>query len=563
MKIKQALTIFVAAAMAVSASACSTSTSSSSTASSSTNSSTESTAGSSSAASSDAITDEGASNPMPICTDGSITLSIACPDNYYSAAPTTDELPVWAWVKEHTGISIDWQVVPNSEFGTTIQTRMASGIDLPDILSSSSIDTTIYGEDGMLVEMSDLIARFGENFNSVLAEKPNLLPLMKTPDGKVYHLSTTRDEELYAGAIGFQIRKDWLDRLGLEEPKTVDDWYTVLKAFKEQDANGNGDPNDEIPMSAESSVTNIYRWGNAWGLRLWQSDGFSIDENGKVQYDFLKPEAKEVNEFVAKLYAEGLMDPEAITNTADDLTSKAINNQLGSSLYWQELCPTWNKALKATGDETAQWVQVRTPEGPNGYPGHIEMLGYASGKWSISKDCENPEAAFKWLDYNLYNYDCVVTRTIGVEGQTYNIVDGKYVMTDFVTNNPDGLGYVEAIRSTGGWSPVNVTNYAELIQLFKLADDQEIARAQAVADQIIPKTEFAISSLEEAEELNLLYTDITTYRDEMMTKFFLGTESLDNWDTFTQTLMDMGIEDVLAIKQQQYYRLLSFGYTQY
>ena len=346
MKIKQALTIFVAAAMAVSASACSTSTSSSSTASSSTNSSTESTAGSSSAASSDAITDEGASNPMPICTDGSITLSIACPDNYYSAAPTTDELPVWAWVKEHTGISIDWQVVPNSEFGTTIQTRMASGIDLPDILSSSSIDTTIYGEDGMLVEMSDLIARFGENFNSVLAEKPNLLPLMKTPDGKVYHLSTTRDEELYAGAIGFQIRKDWLDRLGLEEPKTVDDWYTVLKAFKEQDANGNGDPNDEIPMSAESSVTNIYRWGNAWGLRLWQSDGFSIDENGKVQYDFLKPEAKEVNEFVAKLYAEGLMDPEAITNTADDLTSKAINNQLGSSLYWQELCPPGTKRSK-------------------------------------------------------------------------------------------------------------------------------------------------------------------------------------------------------------------------
>jgi len=167
------------------------------------------------------------------------------------------------------------------------------------------------------------------------------------------------------------------------------------------------------------------------------------------------------------------------------------------------------------------------------------------------------------LDYNLYNYDCVVTRTIGVEGQTYNKVDGEFVMTEFVTDNPDGLGYVEAIRSTGGWSPISVTNYAELIQLFKLADDQEIARAEAVADQIIPKTDFAISSLEEAEELNLLYTDITTYRDETMTKFFLGTESLDNWDTFTKTLVDMGINDVLEIKQKQYDRLLSFGFTQY
>ncbi len=559
MNIKKALTIMIAVAMTASASGCSSN--SSSTGSSTAGSSGNTSSGGSPASS--GITSEGASNPMPISSDGTLTLSIACPDNYYSAAPTTDELPVWAWVKEQTGVSINWQVVPNSEFGTTIQTRMAAGIDLPDILSAGSIDTTIYGEDGMLVEMSDMIAKYGENFNSVLAEKPNLLPLMKTPDGKVYHLSTTRDEELYAGAIGFQIRKDWLDRLGLEEPKTVDDWYHVLTAFKEQDANGNGNPSDEIPMSAESSVKNIYRWGNAWGLRLWTSDGFSIDENGKVQYDFLKPEAKEMTEFVAKLYKEGLMDPEAITNTSDDLTSKSINNQLGSSLYWQELCPTWNKALKAIGDETAQWVQVRTPEGPNGYKGHIEMLGYASGKWSLSKDCKHPVEAFKWLDYNLYNYDCVVTRTIGVEGQTYNKVDGKFVMTDFVTNNPDGLGYVEAIRSTGGWSPVSVTNYSELIQLFKLADDQEIARAEAVADQIIPKTDFAISSLEEAEELNLLYTDITTYRDETMTKFFLGTESLDQWDVFTKTLVDMGIEDVLAIKQKQYDRLLSFGFVQY
>jgi hypothetical protein len=127
----------------------------------------------------------------------------------------------------------------------------------------------------------------------------------------------------------------------------------------------------------------------------------------------------------------------------------------------------------------------------------------------------------------------------------------------------ENLGYVEAIRSIGAWSPVSVCNRADLIALFKLADDKEIARCEAVYDQIIPKTEFAISTLDESDAITRLYTDITTYRDEMMTKFFLGTESIDEkWEEFTRTFESMGIHDVLAVKQQQYDRLLSFGYEQ-
>ncbi len=507
----------------------------------------------------------GASNPMPIIPAGQTqTISMACPDNYYSAAPTTDELPAWAWIKEQTGVSVNWQVVPNSEYSTTIQTRMAAGVDLPDILSAGSLDTTIYGEDGMLVELSPYLEKYGENYAIIAETAPNVKPLMMTPSGSIYHLSTTRSEELYAGAQGWEIRYDWLENLNLEMPVTTDDWYQVLKAFKEQDANLDGDPNNEVPMTTMSNVTNIYRWGNCWGLRLWTSDGFSIDENGKVQYDFLKDEAREMTEYVARLFKEGLMDPEAITNTSDDLTSKCISNNYGSTLYWQELCPTWNITLHNLGITQADWGQTRTPVGPNGYPGHIETRGYVSGQWSISKDCQDVDTAFRWLEYVLYNEAATVTRTIGIEDMTYTVDDnGGYHMTEFVTNNPDGLGYVEAIRSIGAWSPVSVCNRADLIALFKLADDKEIARCEAVYDQIIPKTEFAISTLDESDAITRLYTDITTYRDEMMTKFFLGTESIDEkWEEFTRTLESMGIHDVLAVKQQQYDRLLSFGYEQ-
>ena len=59
------------------------------------------------------------------------------------------------------------------------------------------------------------------------------------------------------------IRKTWLDALGLEIPTTVEEYHNVLKAFKEQDANGNGDPNDEIPYSCRNKGDSI--WNATYG----------------------------------------------------------------------------------------------------------------------------------------------------------------------------------------------------------------------------------------------------------------------------------------------------------
>lgn len=73
--------------------------------------------------------------------------------------------------------------------------------------------------------------------------------MVTNPDGHIYTLPGKKPLRPKGCDTPF-INKAWLDRLGLEIPTTVDEWYEVLKAFKEQDANGNGDPNDEIPLTA-------------------------------------------------------------------------------------------------------------------------------------------------------------------------------------------------------------------------------------------------------------------------------------------------------------------------
>ncbi|MCM3747869.1 extracellular solute-binding protein [Paenibacillus pasadenensis] len=494
-------------------------------------------------------------NPMPIVTDGSVTLTVAAPDNPYAAASLAQNLPVWQEIEKATGVKIKWDVVPGSQFQTAMQTRLASGTNLPDVILST-FDLYKYSKDGLLLQLDDLIAKYGENAVKVFEAKPLLPALMKTPEGNTFHLSGTRDDEVAAGPYGWLIRKDWLDQLGLAEPVTVDDWYSVLKAFKEKDPNGNG-KQDEIPMTNYNGVTQLYNWGNAWGLHLRTSDGFYPDANGKIQYEWLDPKAKEMVVFLNKLVKEGLLDMEFAVNKKDQMTSKIIRSLSGATLAWQESNTLWTNKLREAGQPKAQWVMTTPPGGPNGYKGHIEKTGVVNGYAVINKKSPNAEAAFRWLDYVIYNEENMKRMTLGVEGKTYEMKDGQPVMTDFVTQNPDGLGAVEVIRSVGGWQLFSQASKLDYIAKLKQTDEILAERAKLVQPYLVPTAEFAMPTEDEFTKINRKLTDITTYKDEMVAKFILGQEPIDKWDQFTKQIQAIGIDEVVAIRQSQYDRLMS------
>ncbi|MGG1518125.1 extracellular solute-binding protein [Paenibacillus oryzisoli] len=503
--------------------------------------------------SSSAAPSAGPLNPMPIVTDGSVTLTVAVADNPFAAASLTQNLPVWQEIEKVTGVKIKWDVTPSSQFQTALQTRLAARTNLPDIMFTS-FPMYKYGEDGLLLQLDDLLKKYGQNAAEVFKQKPLLPALMKTPEGKTYHLSGTRDEEVAAGPYGWLIRKDWLTKLNLKEPVTVDDWYNVLKAFKEKDPNGNGKA-DEIPMTNYNGVSQLYYWGNAWGLHLRTSDGFYPDAKGKIQYEWLDPRAKEMVVFLNKLIKEGLLDMEFAVNNKDQLTSKIIRSLSGASLAWQESNTLWNNKLKEAGEANPQWLMAMPPAGPNGYKGHIETTWLGNGNAVINKDSKNAEIAFRWLDYVVYSMENSKRATLGVEGKSYTIQNGKPVFTDFVLSNPNGLGPVEAIRSIGGWQLNSMVMKKEFVSMLKLTDATLMERAKQIEPYIVPVVEFAIPTEDEFSKLNRKLTDISTYKDEMVTKFILGQEPIEKWDSFTKQIKDIGIADVLSIRQAQYDRL--------
>lgn len=149
--------------------------------------------------------------------------------------------------EKEAGITIDWDTYINSEWGDKKSVLMAGG-DLPDAFwgSLALSDGDIAQNQSLFIPLEDLIEEHMPNLMAAFEAEPSLRALVTSPDGHIYSLPKKLPLRPKTGNQLF-INQKWLDNLGLEMPETHEEFYDVLKAFKDQDANGNGDSNDEIP----------------------------------------------------------------------------------------------------------------------------------------------------------------------------------------------------------------------------------------------------------------------------------------------------------------------------
>lgn len=499
---------------------------------------------------------------LPIVSDGSVTLTVATNDNNYTPKSYTQNLPVWQEIEKKTGVKIKWEVAPGNQYTSTIKVRMAAAKGLPDIFRLPA-DPVKPATDGLIIPLDDLIAKYAPNIRKYFDQFPIIKKLSLAPDGKIYALGSDVSGTTYADPQGIIINQAWLDKLGLKEPKTLDDWYNVLKAFKEKDPNGNGKP-DEIPLSTRDSVINgstvsgLYMFGSALGLHLYYSDGFYPDKNGKVQFEWIDPRAKELVVWLNKLYKEGLIDPQYTIKTADDIISGISRNIIGTTTHFLNNANRFAKAQKQGGVENPNWQMTLPPSGP-GVTGRYEEYGPISGWMGISKDAKNPEVAIKWLDYIFASEEGNRYVTFGIEGQSYKMVDGQPQFTEWATQNPDGLDVNDALRSIGA---MPVTSWVRSLEgpwsrqpiaVLKTVPDS-VKQAEKLKGTSVPAIPLGLPSVEEVEATTAINADIQTYKAEMLTKFITGQAPID-WDKYVSTMKSMGIDKLIEVKQKQYDRV--------
>ena len=519
-----------------------------------------------------------ASKPtLPLVEPGTKTLTIATMDSWFAPKSFNENLPIYQEFEKLTGVKIIWEAIPINDYDAVMSTRLASGQNLPDIFVVPwDANSDKLGYDGVTLPLNDLIDKNAYYLNQVMEAYPVVRSALTAADGNIYAYPGFGEgfikdvADLEKGEITHpganlclnvsMIRKDWLDKLNLEVPENLDDWYNVLKAFKTQDPNGNGKA-DEIPVTATFNVRDIFRFGEGFGLyRSGNAESrWSVGKDGKVYFKDTMDEFRQTLEFLNKLYNEGLLDTE-YANVGYSRTTEKINRNLVGALTsdWISNIPTYNANLKNGGVSDANWIPVNPIMNPDG-----EVL--VNNRWSvwktaaISVTCKDPELAMLWLDFQTLSPQGVALTTLGIEGVSYNMVNGKAVLTENAKNPPDGISTGEFLYSLGarGQLPYPQTKefyqvmWEELPDLLTYGDRFTKEQVRDPFPSTLPFTE------EETAVRMDLETTILTYCDEMTTKFIEGKVSLNDFDVYVKTMESYGLPKLVETYQLAYDRFMS------
>ena len=476
-----------------------------------------------------------------------ITVSMFLQDSADQAIST--DLPIIQEITKRTGVNFEFVAAPNTEdqFREKFNVTVASG-DIPDIMVSTYRDDMMkVAEQGTFAALDDYIDQYAPNLKKILDENPDYIRDIRASDGNIYFLP-------FIGAVKtfkvWMLRGDWLDKLGLEVPVTLDDWYNVLKAFKEQDPNGNGEA-DEIPYTTRNTQAGVLAFMEAFGISGFEANEQFFIEDGQVKYAYTDPRCKEALEFINKLYSEGLIDSEYATNDTNVWLSRLTNEVSGACQDTTARAYSLGTQVRAANaDSDAYFVVVAPPKGPDGTQMTTSQMQAIRGFTAISADSPYIKEIVQLFDY-FYSEEGSLLMNFGIEGETYTMENGKPTYTENIANDSQGRSILSMLNIYGHreWAYKQDIGYEDALL------DETYVNYRNDMEQYIRPTIPALSFTEEEREvINSTYTEIQTYKDEMINKFIMGKEPLDNFDSFVQTLKNMGIDDVLAVEQAAYDR---------
>ncbi|MBJ9987038.1 MULTISPECIES: extracellular solute-binding protein [Paenibacillus] len=464
---------------------------------------------------------------------------------------TYAEMGMYKELERITGVKVDFQHPPTDSTQAQEQFNlMMVSEKLPDVIETSWIGYPGGPEkaiqDNKIIKLNDLIDQNAPNLKKLLDEHPDWKKQVTTDDGSLYMFPFFRGGDKVRVFYGPSIRKDWLDKLGLQMPTTIDEWHEVLKAFKEKDPNGNGKA-DEIPLYfTKDDIGTDAPFLGAWGINY----GFYQIDNS-VKYGPIQPEYKEFLATMNQWYKEGLLDKDFAAPNDKLFDAKMTGNQLGAA-------PTYNgggigKYANLMKDKDPKFNLVAAPypvlnKGDKPIWGQKDFATNGIGA-AISTSNTNPTETVKWLDY-AYGEQGNLLFNYGKEGEAYTMKDGKPVFLPEVLNPPSGVSLQQSFakhnRST--WSAPFVLSDEFQMQYLALPNQKDALTvwSQPTGERKMP---LVTPTKDESSQFASIMTDINTYKDEMFLKFIMGAEPIDNFDKYVKKIEAMGINDAIKIQQ--------------
>lgn len=498
---------------------------------------------------------------------GTHTLKIMGPEssNPYIKFSEREKYSAWEEFEklfEEKGIKPEFEIVAVDQYETTLQTRMASAVDLPDFLNVSYLDdVTIlnYVDMGTILPINEIIEEHSDGTAKKFfseggkGERSNILNTAE--DGNVYWISqiqaTTYDGKPGSTCMGISVRQDWLDALDMEVPETADDFYNMLKEFRDKDVNGNGQADEVLAFNPAGFTNGIAQW---FGL-VTDISSFVIEE-GKVTSPWYQEGVKDYFAYLNKLAKEGLMDTSLIGSETGDQLDKVVAENKAAAIFTYAM-QTWYEP--STGVEGAAYL----PIGPLKAVDDIEPVNaieppfLSYNRWAFTNKCEDLEAAGALLDI-LCSEEYQTLTQWGIEGESYEVVDGENKLLPIALNDAweqaaeEGKAIGDMIWANGSMFPkrrfVPMENEISVVPDYKAEYQREIIDYHPTVP-LGNSNYFPVPTMEQVERKLEIITDLKTQSEELATQLILGQLSLDDWDAHIESLKALGLDELIEIDQ--------------
>ena len=466
----------------------------------------------------------------------------------FNNMPFDSNWQVWQEAAKRTNISLKGTIsLSNSNEEEAFNLMMSSG-NLADIIGyvdASSLEKL--GRDGGLIPLNDLIKEHAPNIQKVLDEDARFRQTAYSLDGNIYQIP--KNQELKAAEFWW-IRQDWLDKLNLKAPTTVDELHDVLYAFRNEDPNGNG-LKDEIPLFDRAGWKQPDEY-----LYLWDTSLEFYPRDGKMKYEPLEENFKTGVSNMIKWYQEGLIDPEIFTRGASSRDT-LLGGDLGGCTHDWVSTANYNSTLQET-IPGFQMAAIAPPADQNGVVKE-RVSRYPGVGWGISSQCKDPVTVIKFMDY-FFTEEGSDLMNWGIEGDTFTRdADGSKHFTDTVLQSElTPIGY---LRSIGAQYRIGMCQdgdyeYATMkedgIEANKLYNGHDEWFDDSLPPYLDGKMALKYTSDDETEYKNIM-ASIKPYVDEKFQSWILGVNDFDSeYDTFIKELKARGIDRALEINQKAY-----------
>ncbi|WP_245640093.1 extracellular solute-binding protein [Paenibacillus dakarensis] len=420
------------------------------------------------------------------------------------------------YIEDRIGIDIQVNTPPPEVYDEKLDVIMSSG-NLPDMLHAyEPVWFDNYVKQGAFMPLDDLIDQYGPHLKEKI---PGEVWDRVKYGGKIYSVPSLSE---VAGVELMYARQDWLDRVGLHPPVTLEEYYEVIRAFTEDDPDGNG-MDDTIGLTLTVNLGRSSPFFGAFGVQLntW------FEREGKLVNGNILPETKEALAFFAKLYQEGFLDRDFPLNLQNNLYEKIENGTVGlfSAAWYDTRGPIADNMKK---DPNAHWIALEFPTGEGGQKG-VYGKDIIRGYNVIPAGSSNAASVIKMLDFIANDYK---TLKLGFENEIWRW-ENDHIVTDFGKHDEHLYrGIYQSLVDVP--DPVLSKQRLDSLGDFQLYNNLEMIKKNTIKNAFYGIPTPAMSKYDKKlEGLN-----------DTFTKIIMGLEPIDSFDRYVERWKLEGGEEI-------------------